>query len=127
MIKKVNIDSLRADKNDDDDDLREKNIKLRNKIRTLERKNNELSSQVGTLKKTWYKTEDYLREITDGIPLKEILKNVEDKTPLQKINDKCPKCYQKKLKRIIFKDFYVISCYNCEYRDRIDEIISTEE
>jgi predicted nuclease with TOPRIM domain len=54
--------------------------KLKSQIRNLKKENRELASENKTLLDAWVKTADYLHEVTDGIPLEEILRT-KDRLP----------------------------------------------
>jgi predicted RNase H-like nuclease (RuvC/YqgF family) len=49
--------------------------KLRSQVRNLKKQNKELQSENETLLEAWSKTEAFLAEITDGVPLEELLKH----------------------------------------------------
>ena len=113
---------IRISKDDTLDEAYEKNQKLVNQVRNLEKKINTLKSHNKTLTSAWYKTEDFLSEITGGKSLKEILLDIKDHKKLTKI--KCPSCGGSSVKRTTFSSFSLVICDNCDYRKREDDGIS---
>lgn len=62
-------------KNDNgDESLHDKIRSLKSQIKKLMKENRELKSKNDTLEGAWRKTEDFLSEITDDVPLDELLK-----------------------------------------------------
>lgn len=101
---------------------------LKNRIRELTTKNNDLKKENGklktenkTLKQAWNKTETYLKDIHKGKRLEKVLKDVEEDGVFKEEKGiMCPKCHEKELKRLQFKDFYLLVCDNCKHRQRIE-------
>lgn len=58
----------------DNDNLKETIRKLKAQISNLEKMNRQLQSENGTLREAWRKTEDFLKDVTNGVPLEEVLK-----------------------------------------------------
>jgi len=116
--------SLRVHPKDSNSIAREKNEKLLEIVRRLEKENNKLKSQYKTMETAWGKTEEKYKEAVKDIPLKEIMDSVKNGNPLQvnsKNKDGCGKCGSKKLKKIVFDGFYVVKCDQCSYRNRVDD------
>jgi len=116
--------SLRIHPKDSNSIAREKNEKLLEIVRRLERENSKLKSQYKTMETAWGKTEEKYKEAVKDIPLKEIMDSVKNNNPLKskiKNKDECDKCGSKKLKKIIFDGFYVVKCDQCNYRNRVDD------
>lgn len=59
---------------DDEKDLRETIQKLKSQVRKLKKDNKELKSDNESLLDAWAKTEAYLQEITQGVPLEDLLR-----------------------------------------------------
>ncbi len=59
---------------EDTETLRDTIRKLKSQIRKLQKTIRELKAENKTLSEAWSKTEEFLGEITEGKPLKEILK-----------------------------------------------------
>ena len=59
---------------DDVDKQKETIQQLKSQVRKLQKENKNLRHENKTLLDTWAKTEAFLGELTDGIPLEEILK-----------------------------------------------------
>ena len=94
--------------------------KLKNTIKRRDKTIRQLRSEIKTIEQAWRTTEVYLKEITNGKPLSEVLETVEAGKPLSKLNDSCPKCNSNEMKKIIFTGFYIVSC-SCGYRNKVDE------
>ncbi len=89
---------------------------IRNKDKTIK----QLKSEINTAQSAWNKTEIYLKDVTNGKPLSEVLKNVESGKPLSLKEQPCPKCNYGDLKRILYTGFYIVTC-SCGYRARVNE------
>ena len=113
------IYNLRIKKHDTLEDARDKNDRLINMVKKLERKVRSLDTQATTLQKAFDKTEVFLREVTDSVSLLEILEHVRDGRPLRRLSRSCPECGDKRLKKLQFDGFYVVLCSSCDYRDKI--------
>lgn len=100
--------------------LEEQVKKLQNTIRGKNKTIRQLKSNSSTFEAAWRKTEIYLKEVTNGKPLHEVLKTVEEGKPLTVVKDDCPTCGQHNMNKILFTGFYIISC-TCGYRNKIDE------
>lgn len=108
-------------KNKDTVEILEETVKqLKKVIRDRDKTIKQLKSEVKTVQGAWKTTEIFLKEVTDGKPLSEIIKTVATGKPLSKSNGSCPKCGSKAMKKIIFIGFHIISC-DCGYRTKIDE------
>jgi enamine deaminase RidA (YjgF/YER057c/UK114 family) len=59
---------------DEENNLRDTIQKLRNQVRKLRKNIKELESENSTLLEAWVKTEHFLEEVTDGVPLEDLLK-----------------------------------------------------
>ena len=57
----------------DEEDLRDTLQKLKSRLRKLQKENKILRSENETLLDAWTKTESFLAEITDGVPLEKVL------------------------------------------------------
>jgi hypothetical protein len=102
------------------DTLEDQVKKLKATLRKRDKTIVQLKSEVKTVDRAWRKTETYLKEITNGKSLSEIIKTVEDGRPLSKTNIMCPECKILKVNKIIFTGFHIVNC-KCGYRKRIDE------
>jgi len=100
--------------------LEEQVKKLRKVIREKDKTIRQLKSNSTTFEAAWRKTEIYLKEITNGKPLSEVLRTVEAGKPLTNITDPCPDCGQHDMKKILFTGFHIITC-ECGYRKKVDE------
>jgi DNA-directed RNA polymerase subunit RPC12/RpoP len=115
------IYNLKVKKMDTIEDATDKNDKLINMVKKLQKQVSELKTQNTTLQKVFNKTEIFLKEVTEGISLNEILQHVKDGSPLRKVSDLCPHCNSKTLKKMVFQGFHVILCNQCGYREKINE------
>jgi len=59
----------------DDEDLRETISKLKARIRKLQKQANNLRHENSTLLDAWAKTESFLQEVTNGVPLERIIEH----------------------------------------------------
>lgn len=100
--------------------LEEQVRKLKQTVRNRDKTIRQLKSQVKSVETAWHTTEIYLKEVTNGKPLSEVLKTVDAGRPLSKLNEPCPKCASRDLKKIIFSKFHIIVC-DCGYRKQVDE------
>lgn len=100
--------------------LEEQVRKLKQTIRNRDKTIRQLKSQVKSVESAWHTTEIYLKEITNGKPLSEVIKTVEAGRPLSKLNELCPKCNSRDLVKILFNKFHIITC-DCGYRKKVDE------
>lgn len=100
--------------------LEKENSKLKKVIREKDKTIKQLKSESKTAEDSFRITESYLKEITKGKPLSEILDIVGKNLPLQDIDYPCPKCNSRDMKKILFTGFYIVSC-ECGYRKRVDE------
>jgi hypothetical protein len=107
-------------KNRVDEDSKEQIRKLKDTVKRRDKTIRQLKSQIKTLEQSWRTTEVYLKEVTDGKPLSEVIKDIESNKPLGKCELECPSCASKNMKKILFTGFYIISC-QCGYRKKIDD------
>lgn len=108
-------------KTEDRIELLEKRVrKLEGVIRDKDKTISKLKGQVNSAQSAFKTTEIYLKEITNGKPLSEVLKTVEAGKPLSNVDYECPKCNSHDMKKIIFTGFHIISCA-CGYRNKVDE------
>lgn len=118
---KRNIDKI--NKSDSNKTIAKKNLNLTDRIIKLERENKKLRSENRTLKNAWQKTEEYLVAISDNKKIETIFNEIDTKTNLRKIKQKCPNsdCSNNTLNRRKFDGYSVVSCVKCGYRNRVDE------
>lgn len=100
--------------------LEEEIRKLKQTIRDRDKTIRQLKSQFKTVESAWDSTEIYLKEVTNGKPLSEVIKTIKRGKPLNKDNEPCPKCSSKDLQKILYTGFHIVIC-SCGYRKRIDE------
>jgi type IV secretory pathway VirB4 component len=113
--------NLQVHNKDSREDLVEKNEKLQNTIRRLEKENRKLRSENKTLSVAWNKTEKKYKEAVRDIPLQEIFEHLESDVPKRKLRRSCPSCGEKTMKKISFEHFHILICGNCDHRAKIDE------
>ena len=121
------IYNLKINKHDTIEDAREKNEKLVNMVKKLERKVKTLDTKNITLQRAFDKTEVFLKEVTDSVSLMEILEHVKKDKPLGKMSIECPTCHGQKLKKLQFDKFYIMLCAHCNYRKKVDMYDKPEE
>ena len=112
--------NLRVKKEDDLDDAKEKNDKLINMVRKLQKEVRTLQTSNLTLQQAFDKSELFLKDITGDRPLEELLKTVQKGESLKKAS-KCPEC-KAALKTIQYGNFHIVSCPGCSYLKKIDGI-----
>ena len=78
---------------ENEDNLRDTLQKLKSQVRNLTKQNKELRSKNSTLLEAWAKTEAFLAEVTDGVPLVEVMKH---RTLPSKVVKKTDKIHPKK-------------------------------
>tara|TARA_R100000951_G_C2604167_1_gene169103 strand:+ start:160 stop:516 length:357 start_codon:yes stop_codon:yes gene_type:complete len=100
--------------------LEEQVKKLQSTLRSKDKTIRQLKTQVTTAESAFKKTEIYLKEVTNGKPLSEILKLAEEGKPFTPIGDVCPDCGSHSMKKILFTGFHIITC-ECGYRNKVDE------
>jgi len=59
---------------EDSEKLRDTIQKLKSQVRNLQKKNRDLKSENDTLLDAWARTEAFLQEVTEGVPLEEVIK-----------------------------------------------------
>ena len=119
------IYNLRIKKGDTLDIAREKNDKLINMVKKLERKVSTLGTNNVTLQSAFDKTQVFLRDVTKEVKLLDIINQVKKGSPLRKTDIKCPNC-QSGMKKIESKEFYVVLCNNCDYRSKVEYELNEE-
>lgn len=96
--------------------IRDKDKVISQKDRTIK----QLKSEAKQAMDNFVGTEHYLREVTDGKPLSEVINTVKNGKPLSKEGEPCPKCGSKDVTILIYIGFHIKSC-TCGYRKRINE------
>lgn len=101
--------------------------KLKNRIKRLEKENNNLRSEINSLEQAFKNTTKFLRDHTEHISLDELinaakngssLKNVQDE---QKVEPVCPKCFSKNFIVVPTPFGEVRSCGDCRHRETVNE------
>lgn len=130
--------------------VKESNNKLRSEVRGLRKQIRELKKENKQLKRGFSKNSQYIEDKLNDKSLEETMelvnnfdyketekgrKNVEKQNNSDKKDvlflKKCPRCGTIKgggsgYLVMDFKDFYVITCSNCDYRKRINQSEGTE-
>jgi predicted nuclease with TOPRIM domain len=57
----------------DSEELQEQIQKLKSRLRKVQKENRMLKEELTTLRSAWEKTEAFLRDVTEGVPLEELL------------------------------------------------------
>lgn len=96
--------------------IKEKDKVINQKKRVIK----QLKSEKNQAMDTFIDTEHYLREVTDGKPLSEIMNTIKNGKPLNKENEPCPTCGSRDLKTLIYTGFHIKSC-SCGYRKKFNE------
>ena len=109
--------SLKVDKKDSIEIAIDKNEKLINTIRRLEKEIKRLKSECKTLEKAWEKTEKLYRDVIKDITLEEALESVRTGKMLKLVN-RCPSCDSISLKKIKCATFSISVCGSCDYRKK---------
>jgi len=99
------------------------NRTIRDKNKVIKQKDKVIKQLKGEAKQAmdvFVDSEHYLREVTDGKPLSEIMNTVKNKQPLRKGNEPCPKCGSKDIAILIYTGFHIKAC-DCGYRKKVNE------
>lgn len=119
MNKKRNI--YKVSKKDSIEEAIEKNEKLINRVRNLEKENRRLKSENKTLQKAWYDTEVKLNKEVKDVSLEDVFESIENGIPLKKLRRACKECGCKKVRKLDYTDFEIVICGSCGYRAKIDK------
>ena len=96
--------------------IRDKDKVIKQKDRTIR----QLKSEAKTAMDGFSGTESFLREVTNGKPLSEVIKTVKRGDPLSDEIEPCPKCGSREIVTLIYTGFFIKTCL-CGYRKRFNE------
>ncbi len=115
--------SYRIHKKDSIEDAIDKNEALIRRLYRIEKELKKVQSQNKTLKDAWQKTEDYLVAISEDKNIEAIFEEIDTKTNLRKVKQKCPnsRCNGKMMNKRKYEGYNILSCLKCGYRNRINE------
>lgn len=96
--------------------------RLKKRISKLEKENARLKSEIRTLEGFRDATSRYIEGKLDGVPVENVIKGIEKKSKLSKIESQdirkaCPKCITKELVEVPYRAGKILICRNCEYRE----------
>lgn len=101
--------------------LEEENSKLKKVIKDKDAVIRQLKKEKKQLNDKSVETDDWLIDVTNGIPLSEILSYVNSGGKLKIKQDRCPSCKDDTVEKLIFPKFYMVVCSKCGYRKKVDE------
>lgn len=101
--------------------LEEKIFKLEKLIKEKNNKIRQFKKEIKQLKEKSSETDSWLIDVTNGIPLSEVLSQINENGKLKIELDKCPICKHENINKLIFSKFHIIDCSNCGYRKKINE------
>lgn len=105
--------------------------KLKNRIKRLEKENARLKSEIKTLEGFRDLTSDYIGGKLDNVPVEKVIRGIEKKQKLSKIQpdvikEVCQKCLKGELKKVPFRNGVVIICGECQHRETKKDINGEE-
>ena len=95
------------------DDLNKEVKRLNKVIREKDKTIRNLKSEKKQAMDRFIDSEVYLREVTNGRPLSEIMKTVKNGEPLGKNEYRCPKCNASDISVLIYTGFHIKICKCC--------------
>lgn len=107
--------------------LEEENFKLKKIIKDKDAIIKQLKKEKKQLNDKSVETDDWLIDVTNGVPLSEVLSYVNNGGKLKIKQDRCPKCKDSTVEKLIFSKFYLVTCGKCGYRNKVDESKKTEK
>lgn len=96
--------------------------RLKRRINKLEKENARLKSEIRTLEGFRDATSNYIDGKLDGVSVENVIKGIDKKLKLSKIESKdlkiaCPKCITKELAEVPYRAGKILICRNCDYRE----------
>lgn len=101
--------------------LEEKISKLEKLIKDKNNQIRQFKKEIKQLKEKSSETDSWLIDVTNGVPLSEILSQINGDGKLKIELDKCPICKHDNINKLIFSKFHIIDCSNCGYRNKVNE------
>jgi predicted nuclease with TOPRIM domain len=107
-------------------DLKDERLnKLQRRVKRLEKENSLLRSEIKTLEAYRLKTNTYIDEELDGVPVEDVIKSVEKKLTLKKVKEKdkhkCNACGNMSLKIMPILNGELNLCGDCGFRKVIKD------
>lgn len=99
--------------------LNEEIRKLKHQNENLRKENRKLKSENKTLEAAWRKSEEFVRDVTVGRSVLEIIKDVNN-GKLRKLENKCGKCKSNNISILRYANFRIIVCQDCKFKEKID-------
>lgn len=107
--------------------LAEENKKLRAQVNSYKKEIKKLRSELKTSAKAWDETEDFLKNVTEGRSLKEVIKDVNLGKGLRKLDNSCVKCKSSNISTMKYPSFRILVCADCEHKQKIEERYTDEQ
>jgi len=114
-------------KNKDDqiEKILEENRRLKTQLNNCKKEIKKLKSELRTSDKAWNQTEGFLKNVTEGRSLKEVIRDVNLGEGLSTLNNYCNKCGSITT-TVKFSSFRVLICPSCKSRQKIEEKYSDD-
>lgn len=106
--------------------LEAENKRLRTQLNSYKKEVKKLRSELRTSEKAWGETEDFLKNVTEGRSLKEVILDASS-GKLKKLENGCQKCKSGDIKILKYDSFRIIVCNSCGYKNKIEEKYSNEQ
>lgn len=100
--------------------LADENRKLKSQLENLRKENRKLKSDNRTLNTAWRKSEEFVRDVTEGRSVLEIIKDAANGGRLKKFESKCSKCKSNNIGILKYSNFRIVVCHDCDFKERID-------
>lgn len=107
--------------------LQEENRKLKEQLNHAKNENHKLKTENKTIHAAWRKTEEFLKNVTDGRSVEEIIKDVNGGKGLRKLETACSSCKSTNISISKFSNFRIIVCADCAHKEKVDESKEQEE
>jgi archaellum component FlaC len=113
-------------KDSDVERLEAENKRLRTQVNSYKKEVKKLRSEIKTTEKAWGETEDFLKNITAGRSLKEVIKDAASGNGLKKLENVCRNCQSPDVAILKYPSFRILVCAKCGLKLKIEEVYSDE-
>jgi len=107
--------------------LEAENKRLRTQVNSYKKEVKKLRSEIKTTEKAWNETEDFLKNITAGRSLKEVIKDAGSGSGLRKLENGCKNCQSSDITILKYPSFRIVVCSTCGFKHKIEEVYSDEQ
>jgi predicted RNase H-like nuclease (RuvC/YqgF family) len=109
------------------DKLESENRKLRTQLNNSKKEIKRLKSELKSYDAAWKETDVFLKNVMDGRPLKEVIRDVNDGKGLKKLETECNRCKSPNLNILKYSNFRIAVCLECKHKEKIDEKYDSEQ